>query len=360
MKKTVFLLFLFAAAQAALMAGTFNIDKNEEIDLSGVERISFVMEGPRCMMCLQTGSFEYSFSGRRSGGTLGLSLEGDLSSNRRRALPELITDKKGRTLTVKLYEKNHLFFGLVQNGSVHFHAEIPLDFDGEVEILTSSGDLTVEDLSARNIVIDSSSGDIEAGSIAGEQIEIEASSGRIRAETVRADEMFSIKASSGDIYLGETSSTDTRIEANSGRIELGRLFSSGTLSIEAHSGRITADTLEARRIDVESHSGRISIGAIASDSVEMKASSGSVDLGFSGLYGPVDIDSSSGDIVLHLPAASGFSADLEVSSGRIISDFKLLGDVSNSERDSVRGEANGGGPLLRLETSSGDIEIRKQ
>ena len=70
MKKTVFLLFLFAAAQAVLMAGTFNIDKSEEIDLSGIERIRFVMEGPRCMMCLQTGSFEYSFSGRRSGGTV--------------------------------------------------------------------------------------------------------------------------------------------------------------------------------------------------------------------------------------------------------------------------------------------------
>jgi hypothetical protein len=48
--------------------------------------------------------------------------------------------------------------------------------------------------------------------------------------------------------------------------------------------------------------------------------------------------------------------DLETSSGRIRSDFPVLGIIGDDD-DAVTGTVNGGGVLLKAETSSGSIKL---
>jgi hypothetical protein len=82
--------------------------------------------------------------------------------------------------------------------------------------------------------------------------------------------------------------------------------------------------------------------------------------------GTCDLQSSSGDIVVHLPRELAVTIDAQVQQGgdhRVIVDpafpLKVTYDDSSKGAHSVRaeGELNGGGELLRLRTVAGNIRF---
>ena len=376
MKKAAIMLILIIAVTSAAAAASYNIDANEDVNLSGIDKIIFELKHPACAICVSTAKHTYSFNGGGSGGELSLSLEGDFKSNNRKAVPSLYTDESGGTLTVTLYKERSLFFGLVQSGSVHFTAELPPYFDGEIEILTSSGDTSVYNINSKSFSLQSSSGDIAVKSIEAGNVQIKASSGKTEAEKISAVERIYVHSSSGDMELDEFLSENIDIDANSGRIETGRIRAAEELTIKASSGRIISEYLEGGSISLHSSSGRISVNELAAERTQIdassgditiermsggaagiEASSGKIDLGIQELSDDISIKSSSGDVNISLPRGTAFDVELDASSGKIRSDFKILSEFNNKKKNELSGEINGGGPAVSVKVSSGDINF---
>lgn len=379
MKKILFILLSVLLSASAAMAASFNIDENKDINLTGIQKLVFELKQPNCALCISTGGQSYRFNGGGKNGQLSLSLEGDLKSNNKKAVPSLMTEKNGKVLTVRLYKEGGLFFGLVQSGSVHFNAELPEYFDGTIEILTSSEDLSVKEINTGDLTVKSSSGDIEAAEIEADNIEITASSGDISAKKLAAIDTLTLRASSGDIEVDELLSRSADIHASSGRIKIGKmravdeisvLASSGRISAEyleaedislvANSGRISIDELTAEKTLIDSSSGSISVAKLSAGDADIESSSGSTELGIQKLNGDVKIKSSSGNVNISLESKTAFTVDLSASSGKIRSDFKLLGEIDGKKNNEIKGDANGGGHMIRVKASSGSIMIEER
>lgn len=71
-----------------------------------------------------------------------------------------------------------------------------------------------------------------------------------------------------------------------------------------------------------------------------------------------NMQTSTGDIVLILLSNLTANIDVQTSVGDISSDFPVLTTLNRKKR--VRGTINGGGQLLRLQTSTGDIRLRSR
>ena len=90
----------------------------------------------------------------------------------------------------------------------------------------------------------------------------------------------------------------------------------------------------------------------------IKDRNGSVALGLTGTLGPVSIVNENGSVEVSVPEAQGFAIRASTQNGTIENDFGLStqkhGD--SSELDSKTGH---GGPLLTLQTTEGDLNLRK-
>ena len=379
MKNILMIIVSILCVSTSAFAASFNIDEKKDIDLNGIKRIVFELKQPPCALCLNTGSQSYHLGGGAANGLLGLSLDGDIKSNNKKAIPALLTEKNGDTLTIRLYKDSGLFFGLARSGTIRFNAVLPEYFDGDIEVLADSGDTTVTGINTKKILIKSSSGDIETDRIEAERIEIAASSGRMRAENLSAVEYLNIRSSSGDMKLDELLSKEAYVHASSGRIEIGRIrtvenliihassgrisavaIESGDATIEASSGKINIGSLKSRRLVIDSSSGSIDVSKLSSEDADIHASSGRISLNIEKLGGDMNIKSSSGTVNLSLAPDTAFSVDLNASSGRIKSDFRVLGEVTGSNRNEVIGDVNGGGHTIKVKASSGDITIEEK
>ena len=70
------------------------------------------------------------------------------------------------------------------------------------------------------------------------------------------------------------------------------------------------------------------------------------------------ITATAGTIELRLGESVAVSIDAAWSSGGIMSDFKIA-SKEGKKGNSLRGDINGGGPLLTLRTTSGSIHLNK-
>lgn len=129
----------------------------------------------------------------------------------------------------------------------------------------------------------------------------------------------------------------------------------GTLQLENVNGPITATNINGAVI-AESVSNEINVGFAAVNASEATA-----------------LSSISGSITLKLPAKAGVELRLDSANGQIDSAFELdlkptrPAIVRNEDRngvsvrieDAVVATINGGGPVIKLKTLSGDIRIEK-
>jgi len=146
------------------------------------------------------------------------------------------------------------------------------------------------------------------------------------------------------------------------------------LELRTAGGSISIDDLQGD-IDANTSGGSISVGNIQGD-VELHTSGGSIKT--DNIYGEIDahtsggsiqvsfaqqptkdasLTTSGGSIVASLPDDIAISIDASTSGGRVKSEFDVTGRV---KKQSIRGDINGGGPELTLQTSGGSIRITKQ
>lgn len=186
-------------------------------------------------------------------------------------------------------------------------------------------------------------------------------------EIVGVDGPVDVSAGSGSIRVRETGSR-VRAATGSGSItadQVGALDAqtgSGSIEGTAVGGAITAKTGSGRIRLVQRGVGDVNVSA-GSGSIDVtgargavKASTGSGSLTVRGEPSAAwDLRTSSGSVAVDLEGSPAF--DLEATGGRVDSQFPIA-VVEQTGRRSLRGAVNGGGPLVRVHTSSGHISIR--
>lgn len=197
-------------------------------------------------------------------------------------------------------------------------------------------DLVLKVPATASMKIDVVSADVTLDGVAGRLLEVGSVSGKLRLDT-GADEL-GISSVSGNIELVGSASR-AHLETVSGNIRTRGL--GGQIKFDTISGDIDADNGAYREIGAGSVSGDISLRG--------KPASGA----------RVDVDTMSGDVRLYLPADASTRLRAESFSGRIRSDFGEVQQASRGSGSRLDASAGGGDGQVKINTFSGDVEIRR-
>jgi len=118
--------------------------------------------------------------------------------------------------------------------------------------------------------------------------------------------------------------------------------------------------LATGKVDARNSGGKIEVND-ARDVVLARTSSGPIIVG---LGAPPKADShlevSGGDILVTLPRSAAVDLDAESRGGKVITAIPVTMTVSGEQKPgNLRGKINGGGPMLSLRASAGDIRLNE-
>ncbi len=219
---------------------------------------------------------------------------GEVSTNLKRAIPELVAYKTGDKLYVEILRSKDIVIGInISRTTMDIY--IPEIILEEFKINIVSGDVILEDIKAAETYLETVSGDIKVQDLMAEKIRISSVSGDIIVQDY-----------TGNIDAGSTS---------------------GDISL------IGGDDNED--LDASTVSGGISI--------EQDAVS------------DMNIGSTSGDVKIRLPEDSQFYLDISTVSGDIKYYFAI--NISSSGRRDLEGTVGNGGDRIMISTVSGDVTI---
>ena len=239
------------------------------------------------------------------------------------------------------------------NGAValqSYSGDVRLDnVAGTLKAETTSGSITLKRCRDK-VEVQSYSGDVRLGNVAG-TLEAETTSGDIQVGDV--ENAVVIQSYSGDVRLGDVAGT-LEAETTSGDIQVGDV--GGGVAAQAYSGDVQLGNVTGV-VKVETTSGSITLRGCQSK-VDMKTYGGYLHAEMTKQSRHRwTLETSGGEIVTRLFSRVALDVDAQSSSGRVSSDFPVQGSKS---KNSLRGTINGGGPLLKLRTSSGDIRLEKK
>lgn len=121
------------------------------------------------------------------------------------------------------------------------------------------------------------------------------------------------------------------------------------------SGSIDVRNSEVVDADVHTGSGGITVQSV-SGRLKARAGSGSIDV----MGRPTaawDLDTGSGSVKLNVPPELGFDVDLHTSSGGI-NVAREVTTQGQADKHRMQAKVKGGGPLVKVSTGSGSIDLR--
>mgnify|MGYP003974854265 FL=1 len=275
--------------------------------------------------------------------------------------------------------------GKIENGSVIVETSaggISIEGieNGDGIVKTSAGGISVGDVTG-NLQVKTSSGGIEIGEVGGALV-AKTSAGGIDIDKGGADVLAT--TSGGGISVKEAKG-NVEVATAAGGIDIGPAggwikakTSGGGISIDKAGGAVEAET-SAGGIEVDGSGGPVvvktSSGGIeiedARGYIEAKTAAGGIEAELAISDPEVDthctLETSAGNVTIYLPAKLKATIDAELRiEGRphrkyeIISDFPIEIDGERGRRITGEGAINGGGDLIKLRTTNGDIEIKKR
>jgi lia operon protein LiaG len=193
-----------------------------------------------------------------------------------------------------------------------------------------------------------------------------------------SDLFSSFNKSKLTVYIPEEYNQDMTINIGSGNLNYhgqskNQPMELNNLSLDMSSGNVELKHLATRHFEHDGSSGHVDIDSLATETGSFDISSGSIDLKhYTGqveaelssgklkvqmdkLTDSVDIDVSSGNVLLDLPKNADFMLNGEVSSGTISNAFPLKNTKEN--KHDIRGTHGSGKHNLDLSVSSGRIEV---
>jgi Putative adhesin len=168
------------------------------------------------------------------------------------------------------------------------------------------------------------------------------------------DGMAKASALGGSLRLGNVSGPVTA-KSRGGSVTIGNV--SGNVEVRSEGGSATIGRVNGRVV-ATAEGGSVSIEE-ATEAIEVRAAGGSVKAFISKQpRGDSKITAEAGNIELRLPESIAITVDAACTAGRLSSDFSLNGhQVDDPGR--LKGVINGGGPLVMLRASAGNISLRK-
>ena len=156
---------------------------------------------------------------------------------------------------------------------------------------------------------------------------------------------------SGDLNISNLGGP-LKAGTGSGTIEANDL--TGNVTLSAGSGDIRAMMNGANYVKAETGSGTIRLQGVTGG---LYAETGSGDIDVSGQPGSGwKLETGSGSVTLNTGGNAHFTLDASTGSGDVRSD-PPISTHGSLERHHVTGDVNGGGPIVRVETGSGDVRI---
>lgn len=168
---------------------------------------------------------------------------------------------------------------------------------------------------------------------------------------------LSLRTSSGDVHVNGVIGT-LFLQSTSGDVRLERV--GGNTLVNSSSGDVRIKGLEGR-LGARSASGDIEIEGASLQEVNVTTASGDIDLELVSMpEREWEIKTVSGDVDIFLPGDARLTAQVHTLSGDVNCGFPRAQVSYNPGRG--RGEStlliNGGGPLARFTTVSGDVSVK--
>ena len=196
-------------------------------------------------------------------------------------------------------------------------------------ISVTSGEMDIPVLYAENITLKSTSGDIGA-SVYARTVQSNLTSGKMALQVRNEADDITLHATSGDIVLEAVGAKNqTVIETTSGNIQA-TVKEAGAFKAKSTSGAVHAVIGQAKQAEIGSTSGRVIVDIASFDAL--------------------DIHTTSGGVTAYLPAAPGFTANVETVSGR----FEHHLPMTSQGNAYIAGNGSGN---VRIHTTSGIITI---
>ena len=190
---------------------------------------------------------------------------------------------------------------------------------------------------AAEMKIEVVSADVSLGGVAGRSLRVDSVSGKLRLDSGAKD--VEIGSVSGNIDL-TGSAERAHVETVSGSIRARGL--GGQIKFDTVSGDVDADNGSYREINAGTVSGDISLRGKPADGAR------------------IEVETMSGDVHLYLPADASARLRASSFSGSIRSDFGSVKEPEHGPGSSLDATSGSGDGQVKIQTFSGDIEIRRQ
>lgn len=181
------------------------------------------------------------------------------------------------------------------------------------------------------------SADVSLSGVAGRTLNVDSVSGKLRLDSGAKE--LELDSVSGDIEVSGGAER-AHVETVSGNIRARGL--AGMVKFETVSGDIDAENGGYREVTAGTVSGDITLRGKPDASAR------------------IDVETMSGDVHLYLPADASARLNASTFSGRIRSDFGSVTEPEHGPGSSLEATAGSGSGQVKLETFSGDIDIRKE
>jgi DUF4097 and DUF4098 domain-containing protein YvlB len=230
---------------------------------------------------------------------------------------ELKLEQQGNDVTATAkYEKNKAGFNWGQIPvTVSFTIVVPRQYD--LQLNTSGGDIAVADLTGK-VRARTSGGDLNFARIDGD---------------------LDASTSGGDVFLREGTAR-TKLSTSGGDVVVER--AGGPTEVSTSGGDITLNAVK--------------------ELISANTSGGDIKAVLTGpLSQNTTLSTSGGDIRVTLPKGTGLRLDASTSGGSVdASGLTITIEKGGSGKHSLVGAVNGGGPLLKVRTSGGEIKVRTE
>ncbi|HET9305922.1 MAG TPA: hypothetical protein VFO46_07845 [Candidatus Sulfotelmatobacter sp.] len=249
---------------------------------------------------------------------------------------------------------------------------------GRLEAESGGGSMRVDDIGG-GVSAETGGGSIEVGTVSGElglrtgggSIDVHQANGKVVAETGGGSVDIQSCAQGAVVETGGSSISvrhcngSVKASTGGGSVDLSDI--GGPVEVDTGGGSIRLTSVKGH-VQAETGGGGIELDGVPSARAETGAGGITVKLvNTGGERHDSDLETGAGDITVYIASdvAVNVRASVDMGTGhRISSDFSDIrvhseGDQWGPKTLTAEGKLNGGGPLVKVHTSSGDICIRK-
>lgn len=251
-----------------------------------------------------------------------------------------------------------------------------------------SADLTVTVPASTTVTVNCNHGEVHVSQLKGGvtviankgDVEVKAVTGPVVAKVLNRESSLSVFNVTGPVQI-EGRGDELSVGEVNGLVKVnGDFFGGGhvqhvrgnldmstgkmKLTVGRLDGEVNLDESDELKVEqavgpvaVETRNRNVSITRV-SGAVHVTNRNGDVTVASVGPMGPITIDNHKGGVQVSLPSKSSFTVQADTSDGSVQTDFSLQ-SKTNDNAGSLSGTVNGGGNPVRVQTTYGDIAVRR-